>query len=294
MPEFFINGQAVQAEDGHTVMQAARANGFFIPYFCWHPQLSVPGNCRICAVEVETVGGGWLEIACNMPVTQGMRVLTDSPKGSAAAQGDAAVHHAEPSGRLRHLRQGRRVHAAGLPLRLQRLAVGVARPEAARHQAFRPFAAHRARQRALHHVHALCAFHARSVEEPGAGRAEPRRSLADPPGRGRRLRSRRLLRQRHRPVSGGRAAVEGLPAQGARVVPEADAIGLPGVRARLQYRHLASQERMEAQGAGPEAQRFHRQGDAAARTAPSTGPGCATRRATWRVFSAAPARCSRC
>ena len=63
MIEFFINGNPVQAEDNQTVMQAAKANGFFIPYFCWHPQLSVPGNCRICMVEVEAdAGGSWLEI----------------------------------------------------------------------------------------------------------------------------------------------------------------------------------------------------------------------------------------
>ena len=80
MIEFFINGQPVQAEDDQTVMQAAKANGYFIPYFCWHPQLSVPGNCRICMVEVEAEGGGWLDIACNMPITKGMRVLTDSEK----------------------------------------------------------------------------------------------------------------------------------------------------------------------------------------------------------------------
>jgi NADH-quinone oxidoreductase subunit G len=82
MIEFFINGQPVQAEDHQTVMQAAKANGHFIPYFCWHPQLSVPGNCRICMVEVEAEGGGssWMDIACNMPVSKGMRVLTDSPK----------------------------------------------------------------------------------------------------------------------------------------------------------------------------------------------------------------------
>jgi NADH-quinone oxidoreductase subunit G len=80
MIEIFINGQPVQAEDDQTVMQAARANGHFIPYFCWHPQLSVPGNCRICTVEVEAEGGGWLDIACNMPVSKGMRVLTDSEK----------------------------------------------------------------------------------------------------------------------------------------------------------------------------------------------------------------------
>jgi NADH-quinone oxidoreductase subunit G len=86
MPEFFINGQPVQASDDQTVMQAARANGHFIPYFCWHPQLSVPGNCRICTVEVEAEGGGWLDIACNMPVTPGMRVLTDSERVRARRQ----------------------------------------------------------------------------------------------------------------------------------------------------------------------------------------------------------------
>jgi NADH-quinone oxidoreductase subunit G len=83
MIEFFINGQPVMAEDHQTVMQAAKASGHFIPYFCWHPQLSVPGNCRICMVEVEAeggAGGSWMDIACNMPVSKGMRVLTDSDK----------------------------------------------------------------------------------------------------------------------------------------------------------------------------------------------------------------------
>ena len=76
MPEIFINGQSVQAERSQTVMQAALANGFFIPYFCWHPALSIAGNCRICVVQVE--GRSWVEIACNMPVSEGLRVLTDS------------------------------------------------------------------------------------------------------------------------------------------------------------------------------------------------------------------------
>ena len=76
MPEIFINGQSVQAEKGQTVLQAALANGFFIPYFCWHPNLSIAGNCRICVVQPE--GKNWVEIACNMPVADGVRVLTDS------------------------------------------------------------------------------------------------------------------------------------------------------------------------------------------------------------------------
>ena len=75
MPEIFINGRAVEAEADHTVLQVALANGIFIPYFCWHPQLSVAGNCRICMVEEE---GRGVDIACNMPVRAGMRVLTES------------------------------------------------------------------------------------------------------------------------------------------------------------------------------------------------------------------------
>ena len=75
MPEIFINGQSVQADSGQTVLEVALANGFFIPTFCWHPQLSIAGNCRMCLVEVE---GRGLDIACNMPVSAGMKVLTDS------------------------------------------------------------------------------------------------------------------------------------------------------------------------------------------------------------------------
>jgi NADH-quinone oxidoreductase subunit G len=75
MPEIFINGQAVQADEGQTVLQVALANGVFVPTFCWHPQLSVVGNCRMCLVEVE---GRGLDIACNMPVSAGMKVFTDS------------------------------------------------------------------------------------------------------------------------------------------------------------------------------------------------------------------------
>ena len=82
MIEFFIDGQPVTAENGQTVIQAAAAAGINIPSFCWHKDLSVPGNCRICMVAVEDDRGGepWFDISCNMPVTKGMRVLTDSDK----------------------------------------------------------------------------------------------------------------------------------------------------------------------------------------------------------------------
>ena len=76
MPEIFIDGRSIQAESGQTVLQAALAQGHEIPYFCYHPALSIAGNCRVCVVQVE--GRSWVEIACNMPVTEGLRVLTDS------------------------------------------------------------------------------------------------------------------------------------------------------------------------------------------------------------------------
>ena len=75
MPEIFINGKPYQAEPDQTVLQVALANGIYVPYFCWHPQLSVAGNCRICMVEEE---GRGVDIGCNMPVKAGMRVLTES------------------------------------------------------------------------------------------------------------------------------------------------------------------------------------------------------------------------
>ena len=54
MPEIFIDGKPIRAERDQTVIEAARANGIEIPAFCWHPQLSIAGNCRICAVQAST------------------------------------------------------------------------------------------------------------------------------------------------------------------------------------------------------------------------------------------------
>jgi NADH-quinone oxidoreductase subunit G len=76
MPRIYINGQALEARSDQTVMQVAQAHGIEIPAFCWHPKLSIAGNCRICAVQVE--GRSWVEIACNMPVAEDLRILTDS------------------------------------------------------------------------------------------------------------------------------------------------------------------------------------------------------------------------
>lgn len=76
MPQIFIDGQPFQARTEQTVLEVADENGIYIPRLCWHKKLSIAGNCRICVVQVE--GRSWVEISCNMPVSEGLRVLTDS------------------------------------------------------------------------------------------------------------------------------------------------------------------------------------------------------------------------
>src|SRR5918993_404037 len=53
MPTLTIDGRQVSSPDGSTVIQAAETLGIFVPRYCYHPALSVAGNCRICLVEVE-------------------------------------------------------------------------------------------------------------------------------------------------------------------------------------------------------------------------------------------------
>ncbi len=76
MVNLTIDNKKIAAEGGTTVLKAALDNGIFIPYFCWHPTLSVSGNCRMCVVEVK--GRPKLEVSCNLPVEEGLEVMTDT------------------------------------------------------------------------------------------------------------------------------------------------------------------------------------------------------------------------
>jgi NADH-quinone oxidoreductase subunit G len=81
MPSLTIDGRPVSVPDGTTLIQAAETLGIFIPRYCYHPGLSIAGNCRICLVEVENIPK--LQIACNLPVSEGMVVSTKSAKAEA-------------------------------------------------------------------------------------------------------------------------------------------------------------------------------------------------------------------
>jgi NADH-quinone oxidoreductase subunit G len=51
--QLIIDGNAIEVEDGITLLQACEQAGVEIPRFCYHERLSIAGNCRMCLVEVE-------------------------------------------------------------------------------------------------------------------------------------------------------------------------------------------------------------------------------------------------
>ena len=84
MPKFTLDGQEIEAPAGTTILNAALARGKEIPHFCYHPGLSIAGNCRICLVDVEKAPKP--VIACQTPVAEGMVVSTDSARIKEAQQ----------------------------------------------------------------------------------------------------------------------------------------------------------------------------------------------------------------
>ncbi|MCX6272332.1 MAG: NADH-dependent [FeFe] hydrogenase, group A6 [Bacteroidetes bacterium] len=71
-----INNIPVTVEEGTTILDAAKKLNFSIPTLCYHEDLSVAGNCRVCLVEVS--GARNLAASCATPVSEGMEVFTNS------------------------------------------------------------------------------------------------------------------------------------------------------------------------------------------------------------------------
>jgi formate dehydrogenase alpha subunit len=76
--ELNINGRDIAVEPGATILEAALANGIYIPNMCWDRRLTPYGGCRLCVVEVE--GSPKLMAACSTPVQPGMVIQTETPK----------------------------------------------------------------------------------------------------------------------------------------------------------------------------------------------------------------------
>jgi bidirectional [NiFe] hydrogenase diaphorase subunit len=75
-----IDGKAVEAGEGSTVLEAARGAGISIPTLCWHEKLEPFGGCRVCLVEVEARGKKSLVVSCVYPAEDGLVVRTRTEK----------------------------------------------------------------------------------------------------------------------------------------------------------------------------------------------------------------------
>ena len=95
-----IDGKEVAVPKGTNAIEAARLAGTDVPHYCYHPKLSVAGNCRMCLIELgmpmadratrepimdpETGKQkiGWIprpQIGCATNVAPGMQIKTQSP-----------------------------------------------------------------------------------------------------------------------------------------------------------------------------------------------------------------------
>ena len=73
-----IDGHEVTVEQGTSILNAAKKVNVKIPTLCYHEDLCIAGNCRVCVVEIE--GRNKLEASCAIPADQGMVIKTNTPK----------------------------------------------------------------------------------------------------------------------------------------------------------------------------------------------------------------------
>lgn len=78
MPKCTIDGREVEFSAGENLIEIARRVGVEIPYFCYHPGLSIVAQCRMCAVEIEKMPK--LQTACSTSPSDGMIVHTSSER----------------------------------------------------------------------------------------------------------------------------------------------------------------------------------------------------------------------
>ncbi len=73
-----IDGMLITVDEGTTILKAAKQLNIHIPTLCFHDDLCVAGNCRVCVVEMK--GAKTLPASCAMPVAEGMEIETNSLK----------------------------------------------------------------------------------------------------------------------------------------------------------------------------------------------------------------------
>lgn len=73
-----LNGEKLKVPMGKSILEICRENNIHIPTLCYHEDLCIAGNCRMCLVEIE--GMRTLQTACSYPVTTPVKIKTFSNK----------------------------------------------------------------------------------------------------------------------------------------------------------------------------------------------------------------------
>jgi NADH dehydrogenase/NADH:ubiquinone oxidoreductase subunit G len=71
-----INGKDFLVKNGISIIEACSTVGILIPRFCYHENLSIAGNCRMCLVEIE--GFEKPSASCLTEILEGQSIYTDS------------------------------------------------------------------------------------------------------------------------------------------------------------------------------------------------------------------------
>ena len=82
MAKVTVDGKTVEVPNDANALEACRAAGVDVPHFCYHPRLSIVGQCRMCMVEVEGVPK--IQASCTVPVRDGMVIKASTEKALAA------------------------------------------------------------------------------------------------------------------------------------------------------------------------------------------------------------------
>src|SRR5215212_1934377 len=85
MAKVSIDGIEVEVQEGINCIEAAKAADVHVPHFCYHPSLTVVGQCRMCLVEIE--GMPKLQAGCSTTVKDGMKIHVYNDKVDKARKG---------------------------------------------------------------------------------------------------------------------------------------------------------------------------------------------------------------
>jgi len=108
-----FDGKPYEIGAATTVLEAARANGVFIPALCYHPAVTPYGACRLCMVEVEQRGRKRLVTSCTYPARDGMKVETRTERVLKVRRGMMELLRARARGNAELKEYARRIGIEG-------------------------------------------------------------------------------------------------------------------------------------------------------------------------------------